>query len=213
MGIQERKEREKEQRRQSILNAAQHIFFEKGLENSTMDEIAREAELAKGTLYLYFKSKEDIQYEISLRGVEMLNNRMRSVIDRKKSGLENLLNIGWAFINFSEEESEFFRLFMFFQKIDIHKLAIPKEKVEDYFLHYSPFRLIIDLVERGITDGSLRPDLPVNDTATTLWSNIMGLLIVQQYKKEIYDIFNVDRTRILETNFDILMNGIKKQNS
>jgi AcrR family transcriptional regulator len=211
MGIQERKEREKEQRRQSILDAAQHIFFEKGLENSTMDEIAREAELAKGTLYLYFKSKEDIQYEISLRGVEMLNTRMRNVLDESKSGLENLLNMGWAFIEFSEEELEFFRLFLFFQKIDIQKLAIPQEKIEDYFLHYSPFRLIINQVERGMADGSLRSDLPVNDTATTLWSNIMGLLIVQQYKKEIYDIFQVDRKRILEANFEILMNGIKKQ--
>lgn len=210
MGIKERKEREKEQRKQLILNAAQKIFFDRGIENSTMDEIAKEAELAKGTLYLYFKSKEDIQYEISLRGVEMLNNKMRSVLDSSKTGLENLLNIGWAFIDFSEEESEFFRLFLFFQKIDIQNLAIPQEKIEDYFLHYSPFRLIIDLVERGIADGSLRSDLPVNDTATTLWSNIMGLLIVQQYKKEIYDIFHVDRKQILETNFEILMNGIKK---
>jgi len=208
MGIKERKEREKNQRRKLILDAAQRVFFKKGLEETTMDDIARESELAKGTLYLYFKSKEDIQYEISMKGVEMLNKRMQGVVNDEKSGLDNLLAVGWEFIKFSEDESQIFQMFLFFQKIDIQKLAIPREKVEDYFLYYSPFRLLIDLVKKGIEDGSLRSDLPVNDTATTLWSSIMGLLIVQQTKKEIYEIFKVDREAILQTNFDILMNGL-----
>ncbi|MDL1893205.1 helix-turn-helix transcriptional regulator, partial [Sphingobacteriales bacterium CHB3] len=52
MGIIERKEREKEQRREEIVTAAEKIFFEKGLAIATMDEIAEAAELSKGTLYL-----------------------------------------------------------------------------------------------------------------------------------------------------------------
>ncbi len=211
MGIKERKEREKEQRKQLILNAAQKLFFSKGLVNTTMDDIAREAELAKGTLYLYFSSKENIQYEVSVRGSELLNKRMREVIDENLSGLENLLRMGWAFIKFSRQENDFFNLFLYFQNLDIEELGIPKEKIEDYFLHSSPFKLLIDLVEKGIKDGSLREDLPVKDTATTLWSNIMGLLIVQQFNHEIYDIFNVDREKILETNFEILLNGIRNK--
>lgn len=211
MGIKERKEREKEQRKQLILNAAQKLFFSKGLVNTTMDDIAREAELAKGTLYLYFSSKENIQYEVSVRGSELLNKRMREVIDENLSGLENLLRMGWAFINFSRQENDFFNLFLYFQNLDIEELGIPKEKIEDYFLHSSPFKLLIDLVEKGIKDGSLRKDLPVKDIATTLWSNIMGLLIVQQFNHEIYDIFKVDREKILETNFEILLNGVSNK--
>ena len=91
-------------------------------------------------------------------------------------------------------------------------MDIPKEKVEEYFVQNSPFRLIIDLVEKGINDGSLRSDLPVRDTATTLWSNIMGLLIVQQYKREIYEIFHVDSEEVLKTNFKILMHGLASHN-
>lgn len=60
MGTHERKEREREHRREDILDAAQHVFFEKGLPTATMDEIAEIAELSKGTLYLYYKSKEDL---------------------------------------------------------------------------------------------------------------------------------------------------------
>ena len=71
MGIAERKEREKEYRKESILDAAQKVFFEKGLHLSTMDEIAETAELAKGTLYLYYHSKEDLYLAVLLRGLSI----------------------------------------------------------------------------------------------------------------------------------------------
>ena len=60
MGIAERKEREKEHRRNTILDAAEEVFFSKGINLATMDEVAERAELSKGTLYLYFKNKEEL---------------------------------------------------------------------------------------------------------------------------------------------------------
>ena len=60
MGIQERKEREKGRRRQQIMIAAKRIFSLKGFNKATMEDIANEAELSPGTLYLYFKSKEEM---------------------------------------------------------------------------------------------------------------------------------------------------------
>ena len=64
MGIAERKERERQQRREEIIKAAEEIFFSRGTESATMDEVAERAELSKGTLYLYFKSKEDFGLEL-----------------------------------------------------------------------------------------------------------------------------------------------------
>ena len=60
MGIQERKQRERERRRQQIIVAAKRVFSEKGFSKSTMEDIAREAELSPGTLYLYFKNKDKV---------------------------------------------------------------------------------------------------------------------------------------------------------
>jgi TetR/AcrR family transcriptional regulator len=70
MGITERKEREKEHRKEEIIDAAQKVFFEKGLLLTTMDEIAEIAELSKGTLYLYYKSKENLYLAVMMRGTE-----------------------------------------------------------------------------------------------------------------------------------------------
>ena len=86
MGIAERKEREKEQRRNDIIDAAERIFFKNGAENSTMDDVAREAELSKGTLYLYFRSKEDLQFAISVRGSDILTDMLDQSITFEKSG-------------------------------------------------------------------------------------------------------------------------------
>ena len=60
MGIQERKRREKERRRQQIMVAARKVFLNKGIGKATMEDIAREAEISPGTIYLYFKSKDEL---------------------------------------------------------------------------------------------------------------------------------------------------------
>ena len=72
MGVAERKEREKEQRRQEIIAAAEKVFFKQGVDNATMDDVAEQSELSKATLYLYFSSKEEIYAAIYLKGQETL---------------------------------------------------------------------------------------------------------------------------------------------
>jgi AcrR family transcriptional regulator len=62
MGTADRRAREKKERRQAILDCAKRLFARKGFENATINEVAQEAEFAKGTIYLYFKSKEEILY-------------------------------------------------------------------------------------------------------------------------------------------------------
>jgi AcrR family transcriptional regulator len=60
MGIQERKEREREQRKSVIIDCAMQIFLSKGIANAKMEEIADCAELSRATLYTYFKNKEEV---------------------------------------------------------------------------------------------------------------------------------------------------------
>ena len=79
MGIQERKNRERERRRQQITVAAKRVFSRKGFAKSTMEDIAREAELSPGTLYLYFKNKDELYASLSLRILQYLNIRLKDL--------------------------------------------------------------------------------------------------------------------------------------
>lgn len=86
MGIQERKEREKERRRQQIIIAAKRVFSDRGFNKATMEDIAKEAELSPGTLYLYFKNKEELYASLSLRILQYLHIRVAHV--NKESELD-----------------------------------------------------------------------------------------------------------------------------
>lgn len=81
MGPKERKEREKEHRREEIIKAGEKLFLKKGLYGTTMDEIARKCELSKGTLYLYFSSKEQLYFEIVCRAMDRLYHTFVQTIE------------------------------------------------------------------------------------------------------------------------------------
>ena len=83
MGIQERKQRERERRRQQIIIAAKRVFSEKGFNKATIEDIAKEAELSPGTLYLYFKNKEELYASLSIRILQYLNIRVDHVNKEK----------------------------------------------------------------------------------------------------------------------------------
>ena len=85
MGIQERKQRERERRRQQIIVAAKRVFSERGFSKTTMEDIAREAELSPGTLYLYFKNKDELYASLSLRILQYMNIRLEDVKKEKDS--------------------------------------------------------------------------------------------------------------------------------
>jgi AcrR family transcriptional regulator len=88
MGIQERKQRERERRRQQIIVAAKRVFSERGFAKTTMEDIAREAELSPGTLYLYFKNKDELYASLSLRILQYMNIRLEDVKKEKDNSPE-----------------------------------------------------------------------------------------------------------------------------
>jgi TetR/AcrR family transcriptional regulator len=207
MGITERKEREKEQRRNAIIDAAEKIFFTKGMDNSTMDDVAEEAELSKGTLYLYFKSKEDIQFAICMRGAAILLDMMKERVSDEKSGYENLLTMAAVSVEFSERYRDYFHFFLFFQVADLETLNIGQAQIEKSIIEESPLKLVLECVNKGIEDGSIRSGIPPDVFAATLWSQLLGVLIVGHYKSNIYRMLGVDLNDIIKTHLELVSWG------
>jgi len=110
MGIQERKERERCQRRAQILTSARNAFVKHGLSTTSMDRIAKEAELAKGTLYLYFRSKDELLMGLIANDMEMLIERINRIIDKPLKADEKLIQAFAEFHAFSKENQFFFQV-------------------------------------------------------------------------------------------------------
>jgi len=207
MGISERKEREKLQRRNDIIDAAETVFFSRGFESATMDEIAETAELSKGTLYLYFKSKEDLQFAIFMRGSDILMKMMKDNLSPDSKGYQRLLELADSFIRFSRENRNYFNLFMYYESNRMAALNINQDQLQVYLKEDSPLALVTQQVIRGMQDGSLRDDLAAEVFSATLWSQMLGVLIVLNNKADLYEIFNLKADEILQTHLELVSNG------
>ena len=96
------KDKRKNTNKKDIVDAAEKLFFTKGYNNSTMEQVACEAGFTKRTLYSYFKSKEEIYGEIIKRGYEVLNSKFLDTLEEKKDATElsKIKAMGYVLINF-----------------------------------------------------------------------------------------------------------------
>jgi TetR/AcrR family transcriptional regulator len=105
-----RREKEKLQRRNDILEAAEELFDEKGFESATIAEIARKTELSKGTIYLYFQSKDELLLAVCVKGIAGFREELEDAA-RRKRGLENKIkSVYLAYIEFFLEVPHVFRV-------------------------------------------------------------------------------------------------------
>src|SRR6187455_462556 len=98
-------------RKSEHLNAARAVFGKKGFHDASIEEIAEMAEVAKGTVYLYYKSKNDLYLEALRFGIESLVNELKTRPDSAGSCLETLRLLTRTKIGFFEENRDFFRIY------------------------------------------------------------------------------------------------------
>ncbi len=112
MGVKERREREESARLDAILAAAERVFAEQGYFHARMDAIAEAAELSKGTLYYYFKSKDEIYVHLLEREIQKVHEE----IQRRLAGRETFLDLLEIWIDFYLEyfgsNQGFLRMFL-----------------------------------------------------------------------------------------------------
>jgi len=111
MSIITRKELEKEQRRRDILNAAEKLFFSKGYDNVSLNEIAKEVKLGRSTLYLYFENKEELFFAIVLRGAQILHGIVLRESKKAKTSYEKLAAFRDAYYEFSKEYPDYLKVY------------------------------------------------------------------------------------------------------
>lgn len=162
MAIADRKEREKEKRRNDIINAAEKLFFSQGYENISMDNVAKEAELARGTLYLCFKNKDHIYITIAIKGSKILNKMFTECCIGVKPGIEKVKSLILAFCEFSKKYPGYYAAYYYSRMFcfeDFPELAELKE------IRTANIRMVIDSLNEGIKDGTVRHDVePVKAT-------------------------------------------------
>ncbi|GAB6282815.1 MAG: hypothetical protein STSR0008_15650 [Ignavibacterium sp.] len=212
MGTLERREREKEQRRQTIINAAEKIFFSKGYEKSTMDDVAAECELSKGTLYLYFKSKEEVYLAIILRSIKLLRSMFEKAVDKDVTGLEKVRAIGEAYSKFYFDHRDYYDALMYygFMEIDVFSHSSAGAELKTFMENKEVMTIFVNAIKEGIKDGTIRKELDPEKTAIILWGQSSGVLQLMTTKGHaIKHIFEYTREEMLNSYFEFTYNALK----
>lgn len=216
MKIAERKEKEKLNRRNSIIDAAEKVFFKYGFELTTVDNIAVEAGFTKKTIYSYFNSKEEIYYSIMIRGFNIINAKCEKAIKNVEieSEIEKIRIMGKCFIDFSLEYPGYFKSIVDYENNDIEAIDDLKNSVlqECYLAGEYCFELLRSIIKKGVEKKEIIDKKDVNTIALTLWAAIVGIINILD-KKELYikKYYKKAAPEVLEDGFEIILEAIKKR--
>jgi AcrR family transcriptional regulator len=135
-------------RREQILTAAHGVFARRGFKDATVGDIADAAGIAKGTLYLYFKSKEEIYWAALNRGLDELHALTTSALERASGAHDQLHAFIETKVRFFDGDREFFSIyFAEFGNISPHHLPAQKPFLRRYMEQ-------VDLLDRTLRQAA-----------------------------------------------------------
>lgn len=134
---------------QKIIKAALKVFAKKGFYNSRVSEIAKEAEVADGTIYLYFKNKDDILISVFESEMKKMINSMKKELDKCKDPIEKVKMFAFQHLNMITENQDWAEV----AQVELRQSSkFMREYVKDHYMDYlNIFAYIIrEGQERGV---------------------------------------------------------------
>ena len=213
MTTKARREREKEKRRQSILQAARAAFFENGFHRATVDDVAERAEVSKGTVYLYFESKETLLAHLLLEGLDELLDDLEAAYAPHVSlpADERLRRLSQAYLRFFEEEPEYFRLLMAMDRGRFQDSVEPITYQQVLSARLEGLNWVARALQQGIEDGLFQP-CDVQVAAAVLWSAMHGVLELTGHPLR-REMIGVEREVLYQAVLETMLQGLQKQPS
>lgn len=138
-----------------ILGAARAVFAAKGFADATVDEIAQVAGVAKGTLYLYYKSKRDIYLAALKQGVQTLVDRLRERLTTAGTAEERIRAFVQTRLSYFDEEADFFRIY--YSEFASAVTAKPASQRFLRDMYFEQIELLADAIRTAPDQGTLRP--------------------------------------------------------
>ncbi len=214
MGISERKSKEMDIRRNDILLAAEQVFFQKGYEHSTMDDVAQQAEFSKRTLYTYFNSKEQIYFEIMIKGYRLLIALLEEKLQKtdSKPPMEELRIIAMTYYQFSCEYPHHFQTIVEYENsvYDFQKGIPDASRDECYALGERALQFVKAALQKGAAQGIIRTDLSLDLAAMTLWACMLGIFSTARKKKNyLKNYYKIDTEEFIRESFRILIRSVE----
>jgi TetR/AcrR family transcriptional regulator len=205
----ERRAREKAQRRQDILDAARQEFFERGFHRPTVDDVAARAEVSKGTIYLYYESKEEILAHLLLEGLDLLLSDMQAICNPAPPppAERTLRQLANAYLSFCQSNPSYFRLIIAFDRGRFEESISRRLHQKVLTKSLEGLDLLAQTIELGRTSGHFH----VEDSwqaAGTVWAALNGVLVLMAHPLR-QRLLRSDLETMFQAALDLVLRGLR----
>lgn len=170
MGVKERKERDRQEMREAILQSAYHLFVQKGFEDVSIRNVAEAIEYSPATIYLYFKDKNEIIHALHRQAFSLLNKQFKPLA-KVEDPFQRLSDMGRAYIKFAIKNAEMYKL-LFIRSEPMEHLAACHD--QDWDEGDRAFDALHQTVAQCQQQGYFRGHDP-QQFSMMIWSFIHGL--------------------------------------
>ncbi|MFH2219792.1 MAG: TetR/AcrR family transcriptional regulator [Pseudomonadota bacterium] len=169
-----------------ILEAAVKVFAEQGFFQSTISQIAKEAGVADGTIYLYFKNKDDILIQFFAYKAKQVFDKFREEVDKADNTADRLRNL----IQRHLEEFQRDRNMAVVYQAETHQ---SNRMMEDQIKEMSKMYLdiISDIIEQGQEEGTIRKDLYIGLVKRVILGAVDEVINTWLHSKGKYDLVSM----------------------
>lgn len=204
--MSERKERDRQIRKADILKAAERIFALKGYHQAKIQDIAKEAQYGIGTVYLYFKDKNELYFSLVEERMKLLSEIVRSKISDIKDAGERIKVFIREGLVFFEANRDFFRIYTS-EKNSI-QLVVGK-KVSGTFMRKDYIKEVVEeLISAAQKEGLIRNDRDASEVSD-MFISIAASSILHLSAAGSKGV--ADPAGQADFIFDVFMNGVKKK--
>ena len=189
-------------RKDQIMNAAQVVVASKGYDQARMDDIVEKAQLSKGAIYWYYKSKKDIYLSLIDYWFNEYSAGVLKSLEDKDSSSEQLKSLFEYFVDQFDQNPDTFKIMVEFWRTSGLDMDFNNKLQEIYsqFLEY-----IIDIIKNGIESGEFK-EVDPRITALSILINIEGI-----HWFTLFDKSGVEAHEYINTISNFILNGLKKR--
>jgi AcrR family transcriptional regulator len=175
---QERKQQERTARRRRIQRAARTVFAEKGYAKTSIEQIAREASLSVGAIYLYFRSKEDLYVSLLEETLDLFDTELRQIRGRTEQNAPERLRMAWSFLTqWAATDVEASRVLRLISQPNV-RAQLSDEVVESVGKGLTQVREhLAGIVQEGMQNGAYHPNgTSAQQVVDLFWCLLLGVL-------------------------------------
>ncbi|WP_299519295.1 TetR/AcrR family transcriptional regulator [Winogradskyella sp.] len=191
-------------RKEQIINASDAVLQDVGVNDFTIDKVVEYLDIAKGTVYKYFESKDDVLAEVATKALNMLLNYFKMSERNSPKGPEQTKAIIMSSYHYSIDYSKYFELIVYLERPEFktnsesHKKA--SKAVSEFFIEH---------IERQKSEGFFKKDLNALLMNYICWGTCMGVMQFLESKRAFlaYE-HNLSREELMHSYVDVFVDGM-----